>query len=154
MNIYNNFSMNNILSIIDSPIFIALHNHPLIYCFTFQRANWGTSWKCNCCSNVYTYNIPTFYCTFCDFDVCENCIANCCCGQIFIYNFENSMNYGLLHNAFNMFNWQFIFPSHNHLLTLIQKRNKSKNFNWICKMCSKIYDNNQPFFYCSLCDYY
>lgn len=42
------------------------HEHKLIYCLT--RFNW----KCNVCKNDYDSNQPTFFCSLCDYNMCDN----------------------------------------------------------------------------------
>jgi hypothetical protein len=161
-NNYPNNSINknntkNILSLIDCPILIDIHEHPLFYCYTTGRGNSSSSWFCNKCGNGYTYNVPTFYCTFCDFDLCENCAGNYNSNQILIYDYEdNVLNNTLLKNPPGFQNWQKVFPSHNHFLTMVRKRNKdiNKKKSWICEFCSRPYSSKEDFYYCSLCDYY
>ena len=67
-----------------------------------------------------------------------------------MYNYNNINYFNLINNQ-EQFNWQKLFPYHNHFITLIEKENK--NYSWICKSCLKSYNNNQSFYYCSLCDY-
>ena len=49
-----------------------LHEHKLVY--LSRRADNCSSWKCNICQEDYSYEIWSFYCTECDFDICANCI--------------------------------------------------------------------------------
>lgn len=48
------------------------HNHSLIYCNT-SRNETQTSWNCNVCKVKFGPQTWSFYCTKCDFDVCDNC---------------------------------------------------------------------------------
>lgn len=157
----NNYSINknsvkNILSLIDCPISLDFHEHPLFYCYTTGRPK-NNTWVCNKCRNSYTKNVPTFYCTFCDFDLCENCVGNYNSRKILIYDYEdNVLNNISLRNPPMLRDWQKVFPSHSHFLTLVRKRNKDKNNkkSWICEFCSRPYSSKEDFYYCSLCDYY
>lgn len=136
---------------------IDIHEHPLFYCYTTSRSNYSPSWGCNKCNNHYTFNVPTFYCTFCDFDLCENCVGNYNSNQILLYDYEaNVLNNTLLQNPSNLQDWQKVFPSHKHLLILARKRNKDINNkkSWTCGFCSRPYNSKEEFYYCSLCDYY
>ena len=157
-NFNNNFNNNNnnqinLLSIMNSSILVQEHNHPFIYCFTIERANHGPSWKCNKCGNDYTYNIPSFYCIFCDCDLCENCFLQYKIADIIIFNYNNNNILSQIMNPLmQKFNWQIVFPCHNHFLSLIRKVNL--NYYWICKLCNQNYPNSQSFYYCSLCDFY
>ena len=144
-----NKNENKLLLLINKPIIIGSHNHPLIFCFTPERAKFGQNWVCNKCSSNYNYENASFYCTFCDFDVCENCLASYKLNEVDIYNSNNNqINIPALDNNFN---WQTKLPLHEHFLTLIKR--KSNNYSWKCRNCSKIYNENDLSYYCSLCDY-
>ena len=155
----NNMNLNNmnnsqmsLLSLINSPILVSDHNHPLIYSFTLDRARFGDSWRCNKCSSIFEYNIPSFYCIFCDFDLCEKCLLQHQLFEIILYDYNYHLFDLTPNNSNQLFNWQSIFPCHQHLLTLIKKINN--NYNWKCNVCNMIYNNSQAFYYCSLCDFY
>ena len=140
------------LSLLNIPINLDYHNHPLLFCFTLDRAKHGTDWSCNKCFLKYTYDTPSFYCTVCDFDLCQNCVGKYRPNQIQIY--KHDMNYSQ-EESNNVFQWQTIFPKHIHLLTKIQKRNiNNPNYTWKCNDCSNSFINNYLSFYCSLCDYF
>ena len=34
------------------------------------------TWKCNDCSNSFINNYLSFYCSLCDYFICQNCIKN------------------------------------------------------------------------------
>lgn len=142
--------MMTISSLINIPIFISDHSHPLIYCFTKERANCGNSWSCNECKSNFTYDIPSFYCIFCDYDLCKKCLEEFPIGNVFVFNY-NKNNFNNLSNPINKLNWQISLPIHSHYMTLIQKVNT--DLNWNCKFCSNSYSNKESFYYCSLCDY-
>ena len=75
-NNYNSQKNNSdILSLLNSSIQINVHNHPLRYCYAIERQNYGTGWTCNKCSKSYSYDTPSFYCTICDFDLCQKCLG-------------------------------------------------------------------------------
>ena len=146
----NESGMMSISSLINSPILVVDHSHPLMYCFSITRANCGNSWRCNKCMSSYTYDIPSFYWAFCDYDFCKECLEKYTIGSVLVFNF-NSNNFNNLSNPINKLNWQIILPIHSHYMTLIKKVNS--NFNWNCKFCNNSYSNNESFYYCSLCDY-
>jgi len=151
-NIMNNSlnNQNSLLSLINSSVLVPEHSHPLIYCNTIFRINGRKSWCCNTCGGVYDYTRPTFYCIFCDADMCEKCLLQHKLSDIILYDYR--------FNAFNDFqpdktyDWQTKFPFHYHSLTLILKFNK--NFFWICNSCGKNYGNNESLYYCSLCNFH
>ena len=151
LNNINNNQM-SLLSLINSPFLVSDHNHPLIYSFTLDRAKFGTNWRCNKCSSSFAYNIPSFYCIFCDFDLCEKCLLQHQIFEVILYDYNYHLFDLTPNNSNQLFNWQSIFPCHQHLLTLIKKINN--NYNWNCNVCNMMYSNNQAFYYCSLCDFY
>ena len=54
-------NMLNILSLINFPILVPYHaHHPLINCYTPDRAKQYGNWNCDICKNSYTYNVPSF----------------------------------------------------------------------------------------------
>ena len=141
---------NDISIFINFPIKIDEHEHPLLLC-NCQKNN-NDNWACNKCSSNYTSCIPSFYCTYCDYNLCQKCLGELKLNQIkrsdeniIIFN-----NYNMLVNN-NSFTWQKKTPSHIHSLTLIRRVN---NNSWICDNCNQTYKNNAKLlFYCSLCDY-
>ena len=151
-----NSSMNanklSLLSLINSSILVQEHIHPLIYCLTIDRSNFYTNWTCNKCGINYTYNIPSFYCIFCDFDICEACILSHKLFDIIVFDYNLNLLNFTMNNPLQLFKWQSIFPFHNHLLTLIKKTNI--NFFWFCNVCNNKYGNDSAVYYCSLCNFH
>ena len=92
----NNTNMNNminILSLINFPILVPYHGqHPLINCKTPNNAKQFGNWFCNSCSKSYTFNVPSFYCTACDFYLCQKCLLSLQAYQIVIYNYLSNLN--------------------------------------------------------------
>ena len=43
------------------------HEHKLIYCLT------SFNWICNKCNNNYDSSKPTYFCSLCDYNMCDNC---------------------------------------------------------------------------------
>ena len=94
MKMPNNSSLNNIdfndrsniLSLINLPIIVPYHNkHPLINCKTPGRNTGNNCWRCDNCSTNYSLDVPTFYCTACDFDLCQKCLLSLNAFMIAIY---------------------------------------------------------------------
>ena len=128
----NNMNLNNInnnqmslLSLINSPVLVLDHMHPLIYSFTLDRARFGDSWRCNKCTSIFPYNVPSFYCIFCDFDLCEKCLLQHQLFEVILYEYKYHLFDMTPNNSNQLFNWQSIFPCHQHLLTLIKKINNN-----------------------------
>ena len=154
LNGFNNLNLNKannkLLSLINFSIQINAHEHPLILCLPLGRKSYGTGWTCNKCSTSYSYDEPSFYCTFCDYDVCQKCLGEYRFSEINIYD-TTSNNYKCEQRVSNgNFQWQKNSPLHKHFLTYIERKNNSS---WICDKCSKNFQNKEPSFYCSLCDF-
>ena len=148
----NNPNYNNdIYSFINCLILINGHNHPLKLCYPLERKNYGNGWTCNKCFCNFTYEYPSFYCTFCDFDLCKKCIGEYRLNEINIYE-NNFNNFSFIQvDPNNKLQWQKYSPFHNHFLTYIQRNNNY--FSWICNNCKKVFQNKDCSFYCSLCDF-
>ena len=159
MNIFNNSGV-SLLSLLNEPILTLKHPHPLIYCYTSSRSKTGTSWTCDNCNCNYFYNSPnsaTFYCTFCDFDICQNCMQQLTLYNIKLFNYNSQYSQFLMNmsnpmNQMNHFKWQTRLPYHKHPLTLIQKLNQY--YSWKCNICNSMYNNNEQMYYCSLCNFH
>ena len=154
MNFNNNTDNNkmSLLSLLNSSILVQNHAHPLIYCYTLDRAKFGKSWRCNKCGSNYLHDKPSFYCVFCDFDVCELCIFQLKLCDIILYDYNYNLFNQTPNNQNQIFNWQMSFNFHNHLLTLIKKTNY--NYKWGCNGCNQIYNNSESFYYCNLCNFH
>jgi hypothetical protein len=145
---------NMLLSLIHSSIKILDHPHPLYSCLTPQRAQYSQSWTCRKCGCNYTYNTPSFYCTACDFDLCQKCLIQYQLYQIELYDYKNNSN---------NFNDIMINPNdpnlrsniHNHSMKLIQVINYNANkYNICCLKCKNKINSGDNFFYCSLCNFF
>ena len=80
LNMKSNCSM--LLNRINSSIMVGYHAHPLYSCYTPQRANSNNWWTCQQCGCNYFYTVPSFYCTACNYDLCQKCILSCKLFQI------------------------------------------------------------------------
>lgn len=151
-NFNKNINNNDLLSLINCSLLVKCHEHPLVFCNPNGRNKYGTGWNCNKCSANYSYEKPSFYCTFCDYDLCINCLGEYSLKEIKLYNDNDSYNFkNIQQSSKGNFQWQIKNPFHSHLLTYIERRNK--NYSWICDICSKTYQNQESSFYCSLCDF-
>ena len=138
---------------INYPILVDAHEHPLLLCTCQRSSDFDNDWDCNECDSSFSLNTPSFYCTYCDFDLCKECLGNYKLNQVkplneYLIDYENQLN-DLDELSFP---WQMKFPIHPHSLSLIKKiNNKSK---WKCQICGKFYKKNiDVLYYCSLCDY-
>ena len=106
------------------------HNHPLLYCRSSRHNNNLNFWRCNNCHLTFTNRIWSFYCTYCDFDLCLICARKLVPQDDLLNGFGIKIN------------------EHEH--TLIYLIN---NKNWSCNICNTSYNLNNGKFYCSICDY-
>ena len=72
INMKNN--RNSLISKINNSIMVPKHPHPLYSCFTPERSQQSQFWTCNNCFCKYTFQVPSFYCTACDYDMCQKCL--------------------------------------------------------------------------------
>ena len=137
---------NDMISLINFPILIKTHEHPLIFCTTKRTGEW----ICDKCHSSFKCDIPSFYCTYCDYDLCQKCLGMNRLNQIKKYHNNLSSFNNIKNDKKTSFDWQIKFSKHNHLLSSIKREN---NFTWICKDCKKEYNEKVYSYYCSLCDF-
>ena len=150
---FNN--MTNILSLLNLPIVIPFHPiHPLINCTTPGRDFGNNCWKCNNCSLLYSYSVPTFYCTSCDYDYCQKCVLSLQSSEIVIYNYQLNDELINFKDDYSKKQIEFYKPHiHNHPIIKILREpcffeNKLK-----CNFCFNDINQTEQFYYCSLCNY-
>ena len=124
---------------------INAHNHKLVYMVT-QR-----NWTCKLCQKSYNKFCPTYYCSKCNYDVCEKCmkkrdkfvkLASFDLSTLFTsFSIENPKN-----NIIND-------DCHNHPLIYCNTHGLNNKEKWICNKCSKSYKNDWSF-YCTWCNFY
>ena len=73
-----NINMKNdkslLMSQINRSVMIGEHPHPLFECYTPGRIK-AHIWFCKNCKCKYSYSVPSFYCTACDYDMCQRCMS-------------------------------------------------------------------------------
>ena len=144
-------NMNNILSLINLPIVIPYHKqHPLISCKTPGRVKPNNYWMCDNCDNKYSYNVPSFYCTACDYDICQKCFLSLNAYQIVVYNYSKSNIYATQDFSNN----QYYKPNiHNHPIVEIIIEPTYSPINLKCNICLKDFKNQESLYYCGLCNF-
>jgi hypothetical protein len=151
----NNTNMNNmlnILSLINFPILVPYHaHHPLINCYTPDRAKQYGNWNCDICKNSYTYNVPSFFCTACQFDLCQKCLLSLQAYQIVIHNYLN--NVPIKPNEQFKNSHCINLKVHPHPIVNIQRENTHFTLDLKCNKCIKPLQKNEQFYYCTLCNY-
>ena len=152
----NFINMTNILSLINLPIIVPYHaEHPLINCKTPGRISEKYNfWQCDSCKSQYSYDVPTFFCTACDFDICQKCILSLGAFWIIIYNY----NLGNLSEAKideeSSYTMKHLNKKIHHHPTIKIIREPSYYENKIrCNLCLKEIQKDENFYFCSLCNY-
>ena len=145
-------NMLNILCLINFPVVVPYHSqHPLVNCFTPERAKKFKYWICDKCQAKYTLNVPSFYCTACDFDLCQKCFLSLGAYQIVLYNYLS----GSLVNLNQEFrNSKNVFKNiHNHPMVIIKREKTYFAIDLKCNKCLKDFKKDDQFYYCSLCNF-
>jgi hypothetical protein len=106
------------------------HEHNLIYCRTSRSKERETKWTCDRCNKSYGNKIWSFFCTYCDYDLCLKC------SKKYIPIDELDSNYGIKTD------------NHNHVLVFM-----ITNSNWKCQLCQKSFESIEPTYYCTKCKY-
>ena len=143
--------MSNILSLINLLVVIPYHNqHPLINCKTPGRLEYSKYWICDNCRNNYSYNVPTFYCTACDYDICQKCLLSLSAFMIVVYNYNQSNIYA----SQEFKNKSCYKPNiHNHPIVRIIREPTYSPINFKCNLCFRDLQKNEEIYYCGLCNY-
>ena len=144
-------NMTNILSLINLPIVVPCHNqHPLINCKTPGRAEISKFWICNNCMGSYSYNVPSFYCTACDYDLCQRCFLCLSAFMIAVYNYQ----LGNMYASQQFTNMSHYHQNiHNHPIVKIIKEPSFSEIQLKCNFCYKALLKNEAFHYCTLCNF-
>jgi len=106
------------------------HEHNLIYCRTSRSKEKPTIWNCDICNKLYDNKIWSFYCTYCDYDLCLKC------SKKYFPSDELVTNMGIKTD------------NHNHPLVFM-----ITNRNWSCKLCKESFESIEPTYYCTECEY-
>jgi len=113
-----------------------MHDHGLVLLYS------NRSWICDVCGLKFTNKEQTYYCSICDYDVCNHCIGNIKKYPL-NYIFNNEI-------FFKYFNYQF----HEHKLIYCRtSRYDDKITNWTCQICDKGFGNENWSFFCTNCNY-
>ena len=143
---------NSLISKINNSIMVPKHPHPLYSCITPERSKQLQFWTCNNCFCKYTFQIPSFYCTACDYDMCQKCLYEHPLYKIEIYNYNQNEKF-LLNNV-NVNNANYKPNIHEHPMALILFENYfSEEFCIKCQKCKNFIKNTEAFYYCSLCNF-
>ena len=148
----NKNDMSNLLSLINLPILIKkYHEHPLINCLTPGRfTEENKEWICDICRKYYYYKVPSFYCINCDFDLCQTCFLNLVTEDIIVYNYDSKICY----IEGRPINEKYLNKNvHFHPMLQIKRENTHIMAQMKCNNCTKIFEKNEIFYFCNLCNY-
>ena len=141
-------------NMIIAPFKVTAHEHSLLFCFPLERREHSDGWTCNGCSKDFDNKMPSFYCTYCDYDVCQICLGKYKLNEVKLdltEQIKKSKNIKNFLKANEQYVWNKKSPDHNHALVLVGRINSVTT--WVCNDCKKNFRNIDPSYYCSLCDY-
>ena len=118
------------------------HEHKLVYCLT------NFNWKCNLCNNNYNKEEGKYYCSFCDYNMCDRCRAN---GY---YEKKIEFPKDMPPPGVN-YNQKFLKSSqHEHNLVFCRtSRIVLGRTHWSCNGCKQKFNDDIWSFYYTKCDY-
>ena len=118
------------------------HKHQLVYCLT------NISWKCNICNLKYKKEISRYYCSLCDYSMCEGC------HYLKKYFMKKSFPKGTKPSNSSV-NIHFLDTDyHEHRLVFCRSSRHFRFYNkWYCDNCRGSFENKDWSFYCTLCDF-
>ena len=117
------------------------HEHKLIYLKT------NSDWKCNICNASKQKKEPRFYCSICDFNMCNECRKGkkyYIIGNIPTNEVPTNKN---IHKKF------INHKGHEHRLTYCRTKRSSGHSAWLCNVCRDEHTGKDWTFYCTCCDY-
>ena len=148
-------SASSLFYLINLPIVIPNHknkSHPLINCKTPERSTMYYNWKCDNCKNKYSFSVPSFLCTSCDYDLCQTCFLNLKVGDIsiYIYNLDDTLTFYK-----DDFSKAKIYKPkiHQHPIVRILREPCFFENKLGCNFCEKHLEMTEEFYYCSLCNF-
>ena len=123
-------------------IYVKEHYHYLVYCLT------NIDWTCNVCGKIYSRESMKYYCSSCDYSMCENCHYER------KYYMKKSFPKGIKPSNSSVNIHFFKSDMHRHRLVFCRP---SKYFiffkSWECVKCSRTFSNKIWCFYCTSCNY-
>jgi hypothetical protein len=122
-------------------IYVRDHEDRLVYSLT------PFDWKCNVCKKNYSKNEPKYYCSICDYNMCDNCVD---AGH---YDKKRTFPKSIPPCNINCKN-KSLKAEHSHDLVFCRTSRCVLNETyWFCNECQKGYNPEDWGFYCTLCDY-
>ena len=127
---------------IENKIKSLFHDHYLYLCNTVRFLS--GAYKCDKCQESFGKNVPSYYCTICDYDLCEECAKITEKPKQSEEQDESSKK--------ELF-WQFKSNKHNdHPLTYLSMKKFTEKIN--CFACENPINPEDFFYCCSNCQFY
>ena len=154
----------------DGPILIPYHKHPVIHClhegsFNCDKCGNPKNNEQNAINGESQSKKGSFFCTYCDYDFCDDCFEELELYKIVFYDPSKIKSKNLPKNQqdFSEKGWKY-FKCHKHEMPKIVKGMENYNWIWYCSYCQKEYQtyhnvvgndiyNNVMLYYCSICNY-
>ena len=106
------------------------------------------NWTCNICKKNYTQNDGKYYCSLCNYSMCEDCNDK---GK---YHMKKSFPPNTVPSNPNVNVNVFKTDYHEHQLIYCRSSRGFFYYNdWICDNCREDFYNNKWSFYCTVCDF-
>ena len=117
------------------------HEHQLVV--TMANCNWN----CDECYFKYCKNIPSMYCSVCNYNFCGECLIEKGYNRIISFPKDIVFSYKNVKDIIKK------SESHEHQLVYCVTM-RSTDFNgWRCNVCRKVFSSEVWSFYCTLCDF-
>jgi hypothetical protein len=122
-------------------ITVSEHQHKLVYCLT------NYDWKCDICKINYNKKEPTYFCSLCDYNMCDKCRKE--------KNYEHSSSFPEVIIPPDESIEKFIeSPLHDHRLAYCRFNLTYVNLSdWKCSLCEAKYESDIWPFYCTKCNF-
>jgi hypothetical protein len=119
------------------------HGHLLAYCLI------NFNWKCNLCYTNYDKSKGRYYCSKCDFNICENCHYK----NKYLTKKSFPKNTCPSNSSIKVNFLKTDYHEHNLVYCRCSK-NLAFFSDWTCDNCRGNYNNDIWMFYCTLCNYH
>ena len=118
------------------------HKGKLVYCLT------NKDWNCSLCKQDYSKENAKYFCSICDFSMCENCHYEK------KYYMKKSFPKGCKPSNPSVTVHELNTDYHPHKLVYCRSSRSFLVFNkWFCDNCRKSFENRVWSFYCTQCDF-
>ena len=117
------------------------HEHKLIFCLT------NFDWSCDECKQKYNKKVGRYYCSICNYNMCDQCIENQDYKKMKPFP-EDAVpsNENVTENVKKG-------SHHEHQLVYCTTKRTCISSAWICDVCKKDFNRDKWSFYCTCCDF-